>query len=273
MEKLAFMYDLDETLSGGDEQYKDLLKFLGQDKDMFWVHNDEHCLTENMDIVLGYTKTFIDLAKRNGTPLTKSLLNSMGKNIEFFNGVDGWFDRINDYGKSKGFIIEHYLISCGIKEIIEGSSIADKLNRIYANCYAYDERGEACWLSQVVNYTLKTQYIFRVKKNLLDNLTDIKKINDKQSKDEQLPINNMFYFGDGDTDIPCMILVKENGGHSIAVYNKELPKKRASALKILVDGRVNASLEADYSEGSEIDKYVKSVIDKLAKQSKKVNKF
>lgn len=269
MEKLAFMYDFDETLSPCEEQYKDLLKFLGQDGDVFWERNIEECLAENMDMVLGYTKNYIDVAKRNGRPLTKPLLNSMGKNIKFFNGVEGWFDRINEYGKSKGFIIEHYLISCGIKEIIEGSKIASKLNRIFANCYAYNERGEAYWLSQIVNYTLKTQYIFRVKKNLLDDLTDIKKINDKQKKEEQLPINNMFYFGDGDTDIPCMILVKENGGHSIAVYNKELPKKRESALKILADGRVNASLEADYSEGSEIDLYVKSVIDKLAKQSKK----
>ena len=265
------MYDFDETLSCGDEQYKDFFEFLGQDKEMFWVHNDEECLAENMDIVLGYTRKFMNIAKKNGTPLTRTLLKSMGKNVKFFNGVEEWFDRINEYGKSKGFIIEHYLISCGIKEIVEGTSIANKLNRIYANCYAYDERGEACWLSQIVNYTLKTQYSFRVKKNLFDNLTDIKKINDKQDKDEQLPFSNMFYFGDGDTDIPCMILVKENGGHSIAVYNDNLPKKRASALKILVDGRVNASLEADYSEGSAIDQYVKNAIDKLAKQLKRSN--
>ena len=265
MEKLAFMYDFDETLSRGEEQYKDFFKFLRQDEEMFWVHNDEECLTENMDIVLGYTRRFMNIAKRNGTPLTKPLLNSMGKNIKFFKGVEDWFDRINEYGKSKGFIIEHYLISCGIKEIIEGSVIANKLKRIYANCYAYDERGEACWLSQVVNYTLKTQYIFRVKKNLLDDLTDIKKINDKQNKAEQLPFSNMFYFGDGDTDIPCMIVVKDNGGHSIAVFNGDLPKKRQSALKILTDGRVNASLEADYSEGSAIDRYCKDAIDKLAK--------
>lgn len=265
MRKIAFMYDFDETLSKGEMQYKELFQRLNQDPESFWVHNDEKCLEENSDVVLGYMYNFMQLARKNNVRLNREFLIDCGRNITFFKGVEDWFDRINEYGLKKGFLIEHYIISCGIKEIMEGSSIASKFKRIFANCYSYNEEGEAYWLSQIVNFTTKTQYIFRIKKDLLDNLSDIKEINVKRSKEEQLPYANMIYFGDGDTDIPCMKVVKDKGGHSVCVFDSDRPKKRLNAMKILTDGRVNAVAEADYSEGSALDLYVKKTIDKLAK--------
>ena len=263
MRKLAFMYDFDETLCNGEAQYFDLFNMLNLDSDTFWAENLDNCMLTNTDVVLGFLYKFMIITKRNNIKLTANFLREAGKNIEFFKGVEEWFDRINKYALDRGFEIEHYIISCGMKNIIQGSKIADKFRCIFANDYIYDNEGVAYWPSQVVNYTTKTQYIFRVKKNLVDNLTDTKRINDKVSEDEILPYANMFYFGDGDTDIPCMKVVKDKGGKSVCVYNPDIEKKRFGAMKILADGRVNAIAQADFSEGSALDLYIKQAIDDL----------
>ena len=265
MKKIVFMYDFDETLCDSYAQHKEFFRRLELNPDNFWTQNHEDCKQSNTDVVLGYMYKFIETAKRKNIVLNQQFLKECGEGITFFKGVEEWFDRINDYGKKKGVEIEHYLISCGIKELIEGSSIASKFKRIFANCYAYNEQGEAYWLSQIVNFTTKTQYIFRIKKNLIDNLADTKEINVKRSKDDQLPYTNMFYFGDGDTDIPCMKVVKDKGGRSVCVFDADSQRKRATAMRILTDGRVNAVAEADYSEGSALDLYVKKAIDRIAK--------
>jgi hypothetical protein len=173
--------------------------------------------------------------------------------------VLNWFDRINQYGESIGVNIEHYIISSGIKEIIDGCAIADKFKKIFACQYYFDESGEAVWPKIAINYTQKTQYIFRISKAAYDE-TDNKKVNDKMN-DRVITYQNMIYFGDGITDIPCMTLIKKQGGVSIAVYQKGEKNK---VTDLLLDDRVNYICSADYQEGGDLDSLIKCIIQEKA---------
>lgn len=179
-----------------------------------------------------------------------------------FKGVEGWFDRVNKYAMQKDIEVEHYIISSGLKEIIEGSIIADKVKRIYASSYLYSTDGIAEWPAQAVNYTNKTQYIFRIAKGIFEEYDE--RVNDSMS-DEKLyiPYENIVYIGDSATDIPCMRLVKSKGGYSIGVYDPEKNVKD-KVYKLFADGRLSYYAPADYSSRSKLMSYIKMIIDEVA---------
>ena len=192
-------------------------------------------------------------------PLTKELFEKLGRGIVLYTGVESWFKRINKYGREAGFLIEHYVISSGMYEILSHTSIADEFTKIYACRYFYDDNKQARWPAQIVNYTTKTQYIFRINKQVLD-VNEEKQLNDYVTPAERpIPFNRMVYVADGLTDVPCMKLVKEYGGKSIAVYNQSPD----IAKKLIHDGRVNFMMKADYSEGSDMEKTMKKIIDHM----------
>ncbi|MGN1227760.1 MAG: haloacid dehalogenase-like hydrolase [Christensenellales bacterium] len=264
MKRVAFMYDFDFTLSCGYMFEFGFLDNFKQGSDDYWNDNVRLCKKHNMDNNLGYMYLLLQLAKANNIKLTKEYIKSFGGDIGLYNGLDTWFDRINTYGEKLGLKVEHYIISSGLQELISGTKIAQKIKRIFATNFAYDDNGEAFWPAQVVNYTNKTQYIFRIKKNMIDNLYDQYEVNSYLEQDKKLPYTNMVYFGDGETDIPCMKLVKEKGGFSVCVYNAEKENCKVIAENILRDGRVNIIAKADYSEGSELDEAIKQVLSKIA---------
>ena len=168
----------------------------------------------------------------------------------------------------KGIILSHYLISSGLEEIVEGTPIAHKFNKVYASTFMYNAYGEAEWPARVVNYTGKTQYLFRINKGCLD-LNDNISVNHPMSEEErQIPFNHMIYFGDGETDIPCMSMIKKLGGYCVAVYQPHKHGARTRAEKFLQDGRVNIYAPANFSAGTKIDRYVKKVLDKLSADTK-----
>lgn len=177
-----------------------------------------------------------------------------------FPGVETWFDRVNEYGKRNGVIVEHYIISSGLKEMIEGTKVATKFKKIYASSFYFDEDGVAVWPAQVVNYTNKTQFLFRIEKGVLD-------INDQavnshfEPNQYRVPFRNMVYIGDSDTDIPCMKLVNINGGHSIGVYNSET-KDKTKVFRMLDENRIKYFAPADYTEGSKLEHLVQQIIDR-----------
>lgn len=257
---IAIMYDFDKTLSTRDMQEYTFIPNLGISADEFW--NEAGKLRENydMDQVLCYMYLMLKKTLDNNQTLKRSYLNEMGVNIELFPGIIEWFDRINEYGKQFGFKIEHYIISSGLKEIIEGSKIGDKFTKIYASEYLYDESGNATFPKLAINYTNKTQYLARINKGILEIIED-DKLNDKmQDEKRRIPTSNMIYIGDGYTDVPCMKLTKDHNGISIAVYTE---KNKKMAKKLLEDGRINFMTPADYRENSEIDLIVKKTIKKM----------
>ena len=224
---LAICYDFDKTLSPDDMQAQGYIQSIDYEVADFWKESNELAAKNDMDQNLAYM--YMMLRSSEGKVLfTKDTLRKDGAKVKLFPGVNTWFDRINQYGEEKGVIVEHYIISSGLKEMIEGTEVADKFKKIYASSFYFNEKGVATWPAQVVNYTNKTQFLFRIKKGVLD-------INDQninayfEPNEYRVPFRNIVYIGDSDTDIPCMKLVNTNGGHSIGVYNSETKDKLVSA--------------------------------------------
>ena len=255
---IALMYDFDKTLCDQDMQNYTFIPNLGITSEEFWTKVESFRKKNYMEGILGYMYYSMYICQEKNIPFTKEYLRSTGKDIRFFKGVKNWFDRINQYGESIGVNIEHYIISSGIKEIIEGSSISGEFKKIFACQYYFDEEGKAIWPKIAINYTQKTQYIFRISKGIFDE-TDNKKVNEKMS-DRVIPYQNMIYFGDGITDIPCMTFIKKQGGISIAIYPKG---QKNNVTSLLLDDRVNYICPADYQEGSDLDSLIKCIIQEM----------
>jgi len=170
----------------------------------------------------------------------------------------------NAYGKRQGLAVKHYIVSSGLREMVQGSPISKKFERVFASAFAYDVHGVAYAPALALNYTTKTQYLFRINKGTLD-VWDNRVINAyvPQAK-RPVPFERMIYLGDGETDVPCMRLVKDQGGHSLAVYRKGKHGAKSVAEKLIEEGRVNFTAVADYAEGSDIDQQVKAVLDRIS---------
>ena len=258
--KVAIMYDFDKTLCTKDMQEYNFIPSVGLSAGDFWGKCDQLSKKEHMDKILCYLYLMIKESKKNDMPIKRDTFNNAGKDIEFYPGVVDWFKRINDYGKSLGIRVEHFIISSGLKEIIEGSKIAKEFKEIYACEFLYDVNGVAIWPKLVVNYTTKTQFLFRINKGVLDvsNDNDLNKY--VTNDDRDIPFRNMIYIADGITDIPCMKLVKSNGGKSIAVYTD---KSKELANTLIKDKRVDFIAPSDYTDGSELDTIMKRILDSL----------
>lgn len=258
---VALVYDFDGTLSPGNMQEFGFIQAIDKDKAEFWAKNKELSEENDANGILTYMYLMIQAAKANGISLKRESFKRFGANVELFEGVKEWFSLINDYGKSIGLDVKHYINSSGLKEMIEGTSIAKEFENIYACSFLYDIDGVAYWPAVAIDYTAKTQYLFKINKGIKE-VSDNKKINQYiPEKERPIPFSHMIYFGDGDTDIPCMKMVKEHGGHSIAVYANNA--KKATALQLIKDNRVNFVCPADYRAGKEINMVVKRIFDKI----------
>lgn len=256
---LAICYDFDKTLSPDDMQAQGYIQSIGFEVSEFWKESNNLATDNDMDQNLAYM--YMMASKSRGKRLfTRENLRGDGAKVELFPGVDTWFDRINQYGDSKGVEVEHYIISSGLKEMIEGTKVADKFKKIYASSFYYDVDGVAVWPAQVVNYTNKTQFLFRIEKGVLD--VNNQGVNSYFAPDEyRIPFRNIVYIGDSDTDIPCMKLVNINGGHSIGVYNSET-KDKSKVFRMLEENRIKYFVPADYTKGAKLEQLIHQIIDR-----------
>ena len=260
---VALIYDFDKTLCTRDMQEYGFIPKINMKSSEFWKEVKDLTDSEEMDNILAYMYKMVDKARENKISIKKEDFNKLGKGVEFFSEVESWFDRINKYGNSKGVRIEHYIVSSGIKEIIEGTSIAKYFKKIYACEFMYDYTNSIIWPKFAINYTAKTQFLFRINKGVLkiDSSSAEKLNNFTPENQRRIPFRNMIYIGDGLTDVPCMKLVNSYGGKSIAVYNEENGKTSAELL--LKHKRVNFIAPADYGINSEIEQIVKAIIKKV----------
>lgn len=260
---LAVCYDFDKTLTPDDMQAQGYIQSVGCDVRQFWEDANRLAYENGMDSNLAYMYKMVQEAEGN-LVLNRKALMDYGARVKLFPGVEGWFDRLKQYGREQGVVVEHYIISSGLKEMIEGTEMAKAgaFEQIYASSFYYNERGVAKWPAQAINYTNKTQFLFRIEKGTLD-------INDPAVNDYfppeklRVPFRNMVYIGDSDTDIPCMKLVNVNGGHSIGVYDPETGN-RDKVMKMLDDGRISYYAPADYSQGSPLDDLLQRIIRRTA---------
>ena len=260
---VALVYDFDGTLSPGNMQEFGFIQAIGKTPEEFWKMSDEIAKGQDASNILAYMKLMFDEARKAGIKLRREDFRKFGEQIELFPGVLEWFGLINAYGKSKGIRIEHYINSSGLAEMIEGSPIAREFKRIFACSFLYNDDAEAEWPGVAVDYTAKTQFLFKINKGILS-IRDNKRVNESQlEENKRIPFPSMIYFGDGETDVPCMKIVKMFGGNSIAVYNPRAERKRNIARKLLRQKRVNFICPADFRKDSRMYEVVCAIIDKI----------
>ena len=260
---VALIYDYDGTLSPGNMQEFGFIQAVGKTTEEFWQMSDNIAIGQDASNVLSYMKLMFDEAKKSGIKLRREDFLRFGRNIELFDGVREWFRLINRYGDEHGVKIEHYINSSGLKEIIEGSPIAHEFKHVFAGTFIYDENGEAQWPGIAVDYTAKTQFLFKISKGIFS-ARDNKQVNESMSEDKKrIPFTHMIYFGDGDTDVPCMKIVGMFGGHSIAVFDPQNERKMATAAKLKRQGRVAFAVPAVYTPDAPAYRVVTAIIDKI----------
>lgn len=261
---VALIYDFDGTLSPCNMQEYDFLKDIGiKNKKDFWNEVDAVVKKHNASNVLCYMKLMIDKARAAGKSIKRQAFVEYGKSVELYKGVEEWFDVVAELGKKYDVVIEHYINSSGLKEMIEGTSIASKFKQIYACSFLYNVDGIAEWPAVAVDFTAKTQFLFMINKGI-SNVSENYLVNEyKPDSERPVPFKHMIYFGDGETDIPCMRMVKTSGGKSVAIYRPHSTTKKELAKKLIHDGRVNFACVADYSKGGEIYRIVESVISQI----------
>lgn len=260
--KVALIYDFDGTLSTTDMQDYALIPEFGMTPVDFWAEANKWGVDHCADQITGSMFYVVKKAQDLGISLTKETFAQAGKNIEYFDGVEHWFERINYYGWKLDLEIEHYIISAGYEEILQGCKIFKHFKNVFSCSFAFNEEGHPIWPARIVNYSTKTQYLSKINKGL-GKLED-RAVNEFMADEKRpIPFTRMIYFGDGSTDIPSMKLTKERNGNAIAVYNPK-GKDHNVALKLLRDGRVNFALPADYRENRAIDKVVKTILNKIA---------
>ena len=260
---VAIMYDFDKTLCTKDMQEYGFIGSLGMSPEAFWGEVKTLTDEQQMDSILAYMYMMVSKAEEKKVPVTKDVFHKLGAEVEYFPGVLSWFERINRIGETLGVQVEHYIVSSGIKEIIEGTPIAPYFKKIYACEFMYGGDGGIKWPKFAVNYTAKTQFFFRINKGVLDIDSSSAELLNRFTppNERRIPFDNMIYIGDGLTDVPCMKLAKLNGGQSIVVYDPE--KGDAAAQALLRADRVNFLAPADYREGSRLESVVKAIIRKI----------
>lgn len=261
--KVAIAYDFDGTLAKGNIQENSFIPHLGIKKEDFWkeVQNTAH--SNEMDEILAYMFCLVQKAKSGGkVKVDKSSLKNHGKSVQYFDGVEDFFPRINKYAKEKNIELHHYIISSGTKEMIEGTTIAKNFKYIYASSFKYDQHDVPEWPAMAINYTTKTQFLFRINKGI-ESASDNSKINTYTPESERpIPFEYMIYIGDGLTDVPAMKLVKDQGGTSIGVYCPNT-RGKSKVEQLLAEDRVNYVAPARYTENSDIERIVKATVNRI----------
>ena len=259
--KMAIVYDFDKTLSTDDMQAFGFIQGLGMEVNDFWNECGKFSKENNVENILTYLYLMVKFSKEKNIPITKEYLESCGKNVKFFDGVKTWFDRINEYGKKHGVTVEHYVISSGLEEIINGTEIAKNFKKIYACAFVYDKNGVPVWPARSLNYTNKTQFLYRINKGCLDILD--RSVNEEMAHEKRaVPFSNIVYVGDSETDIPCMRLIYKYGGTAVGLYQPNT-KNEAYLRDLLSRKRISFVAKADYRENQELDHVIKGMIDKI----------
>ena len=257
----AFLYDFDKTLCTTDMEDYAFIPSLGMTPAEFWPEANGFGRENRMDGILAYMYTMIRESEKRGLPFTRADLVEKGREIVLFPGVQDWFGRINAFGETQGVQVEHYVISSGLREIIEGSAISGAFKEIYASEFYYDAAGRPVWPKLTVNFTAKTQFVYRINKGVLDVSND-RDLNASMPDDsKRVPFTNMIYIGDGLSDVPCMKMMRAYGGQAIAVYQES---NRSGVEDLLAKGRVDFIFPADYSEGTELDRTAKNILRRMA---------
>ncbi|RAK61268.1 haloacid dehalogenase-like hydrolase [Phenylobacterium hankyongense] len=263
--RVVFAYDFDGTLAPGHMQNHAFIPDeLGMDRADFWEEVRALAVAQRGDEILAYMHVMLTKAQERGLELSLESWRRRGADLKLFPGVEAWFERQNRRAEELQLDLRHFIISSGNRELIEGSPIARHFERIYASAFIFDAKQEAVGIALGVNYTSKTQYLFRINKWTLEEWDSVA-INRSLDKDHRpVPFDRIVYFGDGFTDIPTMRLVTDQGGYAVAVYHEGDPASEAAALSLRKDGRAHLAGPGDYTEGSALDGLATAMLTEMA---------
>lgn len=259
---LAIVYDFDGTLTPQPMQEYTVLPQLGISGDVFWAEVDAEVKRTGGDPILTYMRLLVEKIEANKAHLSREALRDLAAGIKYYPGVESWFERIDAYvdARSEGRVqTRHYIVSAGLGEILEGISIKHHFSRIYASQYYFDHHEAARFPTVVINDTAKTQYLFRINKGREEALETINEY--MPEAERPIPFQHMLYVGDGLTDVPCMTVVKNYGGFSVAVHK---PRNQGSieVCRRLADAnRIDFYAPADYRQGRRLEQRVQTILD------------
>ena len=265
---MAIAYDFDGTLAPGNMQEHSFIPELGLSKEDFWHESRHKYAPDNdMDEILAYMYMMLHKAKSKGG-ITRVLLQKHARNITLFPGVEQWFTRTNSFAKGLGIELKHYIISCGLREMIKACKIGAEFEYVWASGFMYDNSGKAIWPALAINYTTKTQYLFRINKGVLNSYENERINSFMPDHKRSVPFTNMIYLGDGDTDVPSMKMMRHQGGKSIAVYDtNQRDIKESKCKNLFLQNRVNYYVAADYTAGSELDLVIRDILEHTARSN------
>jgi len=267
----AIVYDFDGTLAQGNIQEHGFLPDAGISKEEFWRGVRQEAKDADSDEILVYMRRMLEAGRSAGRPVSRSALREAGASVPFFEGVLEWFDRINTHAMGIGLKLHHYVVSSGNQEIIEGCAIAGRFAHIFASKFIFDDGDLAIWPGLAINYTTKTQFLFRINKGVINNW-DNESVNKWIPMEKRpIPFERMIFIGDGDTDIPSMKMVRLQGGHSIAVFDPaewstsgSSSRAQEKIFKLISEDRVHFVAPGDYTEGSQLDITVKGILGRMS---------
>ena len=259
---IALVYDFDGTLSPKPMQEYGFLPKIGVDPKEFWAETNRLAREQGADSLITYMHLMYKKAKAAGVRIDREDLVALGRTVELFAGVEAWFDAIAEYiairAESEGVTLRHYLISSGLTEIVEGTSIYPRFHNVFASEYWFDAY-DLPYPKRVITDTGKTQYLFRINKGVEDLGENINQHMPEAAR--PIPFANMIYFGDGDTDVPSMAVMRKNGGHAIAVYPPG--KSKVKCVDLFKAGRIDFFAPADYRVGSDLFKRTCLLLDRI----------
>ena len=259
---IALVYDFDGTLSPKPMQEYAFLPQIGADPAAFWAESNALARRARADPLITYMHLLYKKAQEKGVRIDRRDLVAQGRHVELYPGVEGWFEAIGEYVKahaqSHGVALRHYLISSGLTEIIEGTAIRKRFHNVFASEYWF-EAYDLPYPKRVITDTGKTQYLFRINKGVEDLSQSINQHMPEPAR--PIPFANMVYFGDGDTDVPSMAVMRKNGGHAVAVYPPG--KSKAKCVELFKAGRCDFFAPADYRRGSDLFRRTCLLLDRI----------
>lgn len=271
---IAIIYDYDQTLSPSYMQEEVLFPAFGINPAAFWRRCDALVKESGYDNELAYMKVLLDSLDMDRP--TNEALRALGGQLTFYPGLPGMFDEFREglltsEQVAHGITVEHFIISSGLKVLIEGSALAPHVRAIFGCEFAEDSSGKITFPKRAVSHTQKTQFLFRINKGMLDLSQDV---NDHVPPElRPVPFEHMVYVGDGPTDVPCFTVLRRYGGQAIAVYNADDPSRRSFRkcyqLSTHAD-RVKHIAPSDYRAGSQLrlllEEMVKEVADGIVRR-------
>jgi phosphoserine phosphatase len=234
---------------------------IGEDPKAFWAEANGLAKATQADPLITYMHLMYKKAKERGVRIDRSELVALGRDVELFAGVEEWFECVGAYVRTHavaGVELRHYLVSSGLTEIIEGTRIRSHFHNVFASEYFF-EAYDLPYPKRVISDTGKTQYLFRINKGIEDLGESINQHMPETAR--PIPFSNMIYFGDGETDVPSMAVMRKNGGHAIAVHPPG--KSRAKCLELFKAGRIDFFAPADYRQGSDLFRRTCLLLDRM----------